>query len=343
MKKTSKTITFIIPIIHPEHTSIQNYRDVLLCLKRTLNNLLLIKNKVKIIIILNKLPVWHMLYQNHSTFILVNSNIFRLLKDLDDGTISRENIPKSNKYIDYIDMKGKYHNKDKGLKYFIGLLYYFNQSTYKRSTYIGLIDGDDYIHKHIVTFLNAIPQSYNMYIVQNGYIMFANNYTSSFNINGVYSISNFTDLCGSNRFFKSDFLKILFMKRFYSFSKKIPLIHFMKNKIVNETFINIILKNIKKKYNTWSILPTFLGIHRIYAETSYINYYLNNFNIAVIPQSVAVKYIHTCNHSCNSTNKTNNIQDIETTLITKYKKDNIVSNTDNGIDNIKTIIEFFLT
>ena len=102
MKKTSKTITFIIPIIHPEHTSIQNYRDVLLCLKRTLNNLLLIKNKVKIIIILNKLPVWHMLYQNHSTFILVNSNIFRLLKDLDDGTISRENIPKSNKYIDYI-------------------------------------------------------------------------------------------------------------------------------------------------------------------------------------------------------------------------------------------------
>ena len=69
-------------------------------------------------------------------FIIVRSKIFQILKDLDGYdlmiggqiTLSKitSNIPL--KYQTYLEMRGKYHNKDKGLKYFIGLLYYFRFS-----------------------------------------------------------------------------------------------------------------------------------------------------------------------------------------------------------------------
>ena len=60
-------ITYIIPIIHHQHATITNYNDILLCLKRTLNNLIM-KKGVHIIVVLNKLPIWYELYKHHVDF-----------------------------------------------------------------------------------------------------------------------------------------------------------------------------------------------------------------------------------------------------------------------------------
>ena len=197
-------------------------------------------------------------------FILLSSKIFKLLKSLDDNTITRSSLSDKNKYLKYLDMDGKYHNKDKGLKYFIGLVYYFNLPQAKTSKYIGLIDGDDFISKKIVRILDNIPNIYNMYTVEHGYIMFAKNQDTSINIKSIYPINNFSEICGSNRFFKSLFLKRLFFKRFGEFNTSIPLTFLMKNKIVNDKFINEIMKDINRDYNIWTILPLFFWF------TSYI-------------------------------------------------------------------------
>jgi len=119
-------ITYIIPLIHPEHLNITTYDEILLCLKRTLNNLLLCKRKIHIIVLISKLPIWYKLYSTSVDFILLESNIFNELKKLDEGSISINSVKNTNKYVKYLNMKGQFHNKDKGLKYFLGLTYYFN-------------------------------------------------------------------------------------------------------------------------------------------------------------------------------------------------------------------------
>jgi hypothetical protein len=172
--------------------------------------------------------------------------------------------------------------------------------------------------------------------------MFANNSKDSFNIDKIYKINNFTNICGSNRFFKSSFLKNLFIKRFNRIIKSLPLKHFMINKIVNETFINKIILNMKKQYNIWNILPKFLGIHRIYTDNNqYISNYLRNFYIYEIPQCSSIKYIHSSNHSCNKMNEIKDANSVQNNIIIRYKKENIISPDDDGLSKIPLIIPSF--
>ena len=333
-------ITYIIPLIHPEHLNITTYDEILLCLKRTLNNLLLCKRKIHIIVLISKLPIWYKLYSTSVDFILLESNIFNELKKLDEGSISINSVKNTNKYVKYLNMKGKFHNKDKGLKYFIGLTYYFNLPNSKKSKYIGLIDADDFISKKIVNVLNSIPEKYNMYMVDNGYIMFAKNMNTSLNIKSIYPISNFSDICGSNRFFKSDFLQALFYKRFAKFYHGLNLYMLMKHKRVNNFLIDTIIKDINNNYKSWTILPLFLGKHRIFENRSYLHPYLKKFTIAKITDNIVIKYIHTSNHSTVSFNQNNDLK-IESNLINRYKNEGLIDKKKNGTNNLNSVIDNF--
>ena len=76
---------------------------------------------VKIIVICHEKPQWYKDFSQSTTFIVVKSQLFDILKHFDDGSLKYQNV--KNIYIDYLTLRGHYHNKDKGLKYFIGLLY----------------------------------------------------------------------------------------------------------------------------------------------------------------------------------------------------------------------------
>ena len=141
-------ISFIIPIIHPLHKHINNYQDILICLMRTLDNLLNTHVKVTIIVVAHKIPEWFQKKYQMVYFIKIQSKLFNFLKDLDgektvqnigegevEGEVEKERemevegegekkdigprleIP--SKYKTYLSMNGKFHNKDKGLKYFL--------------------------------------------------------------------------------------------------------------------------------------------------------------------------------------------------------------------------------
>ena len=75
---------------------------------------------VNIIVVCHKKPNWFLITDKRIKFIFVNSIIFNNLKNLDEKS---KNIIyyKNNIYYEYLNYPGKFHNKDKGLKYFIAL------------------------------------------------------------------------------------------------------------------------------------------------------------------------------------------------------------------------------
>ena len=322
-------IAFIIPIIHPDHNKIVNYHDISICLKRTINNLLQQSKTCIIIIVCNKYPFKCKLFGNRVTFLIGDNYIFKLLYKLDDQTLLLENIPNNSIYKSYLKMRGQFHNKDKGLKYFIGLLYCFNCSKTQYIKYIGLIDGDDFININLNEILNRIPEDLNLFIVSKGYLMISTN-NSINNTNKIYKLSNFSNLCGTNRFFRKINLEQQIKKRLnYKITPKIINNLINSNKITNN-LIYTIFDHIGKTTPAWTILPNFFGVHRIILQTGYYHPFNNKFRIYEIPNRVAIKYIHNSNHS--------NI-DKKENIVERYKIKSFIEKDDNGDLHLNNIIK----
>jgi hypothetical protein len=89
----------------------------------------------------------------------------------------------------------------------------------------------------------------------------------------------------------------------------------INNRIINNNFIDEILKKISKFPKNWSILGKFFGIHRLFLNKQPLHTFIEKFNIKYIPFNASVKFIHSCNHSCiNKQNLTPN------KIICDYKK-----------------------
>ncbi len=331
-------ISFIIPVIHPQHVKITCYTDILICLTRTLDNLLDRPGNPTIIVVSHEIPLWLKKKYHQVHFIILKAAIFNFLKDLDgvansDQTSELDNIP--NKYHKYLQMKSQYHNKDKGLKYFIGLLYYYNLPKREKRKFIGLIDGDDFIHKNLGKILNKAKSHMDMFVVQKGYAMFSKSlgkFTDPLTVNLFYELDNFSNVCGSNRFFKSTSLEEK-LKRRLRF--KIPdqeIVNLIKTKTVNDRLIHFISFNINSHPDAWSILPNFFGIHRLVLSDgiSLPHHFMSNFNMVEIPIRASIKFIHTTNHSCDQNNK-----NIQNEIITRYKNIGLIKPKDNGYKQIR--------
>lgn len=340
-------ISFIIPIINPLHSQVKNYQEILTCLARTLDNLLNSHVKVTIIVVAHQIPNWLRQKYHRVHFIIVRSKIFQILKDLDGYdlmvggqiTLSKmtSNIPL--KYQTYLEMRGKYHNKDKGLKYFIGLLYYFQLPTRQRTKYLGLIDGDDFISKNLASILNQLPEWANLFYVNQGYNMYSDSIgraSESQVINQLFPLDNFSNVCGSNRFFRSQNLESLIKNRLrYQFP--ISLLEKLRvSRQVQETIIDQIMFNINQRPQSWNILPGFLGIHRLIfqeeGKLTYLHPFLKRFQLYPIPGRVAIKYNHTNNHS-NYENTNHN------ELINRYQERGQITTMSHNIQNYHHILE----
>ena len=299
-------ITFIIPLIHPNHSKVKSYSDIFNYLSRTIINLLNQTIDVNIIIVCHKKPKWFLNTDKRIKFIFVNSIIFNILKNLDEKS---KNIIyyKDNKYYEYLNYPGKYHNKDKGLKYFIALLYLSLEKN--KPDFVGIIDGDDFIDINLGKYLMNQPLKYNQFFINKGYLMLAKNDSINIEISSIYKIKKFTDICGSN-----------LLNNFY------------KNRIVNELLINEIIINIKENPNAWKVLPLFLGKHQMYIGNKVSHNFHYLFKIKYIPFFACVKFLHTNNHSlCKEYN--------EKKMIKKYTQKGISPKYNNKILNDFRIIQ----
>ena len=348
-------ITYIIPIIHPSHKGISSYNDILICLKRTLDSLIKQPKKTTIIVVAHMIPKWFKTcYKNKNIhFIILKAQVFDFLKDLDEIKIGdtksmgkvKNLLP--NIYKKYINMQSAFHNKDKGLKYFIGLLYCFNLSPAKKTKYIYLMDGDDFIYTNLIKILETSPSNINMFVVQQGYIMFSKslgNFNDRLNIEKVYRLSDFSNVCGSNRIFKASSLENNIKRRLKMSLTSNKLKYLVKHKIVTNNLIDNIMININKTPNAWTILPNFLGLHRLRLDDTnkYPHNFMNLFKIASIPIRSAIKFMHNTNHSCNDTNVNSSItNDLQKNILDQYKRSGVVKTNDNGIYNKYEMMEKF--
>lgn len=311
---------FIIPLVHPFHTKVKNYNNILDCLKNTIYSLLSIGSEVKIIIIGYLEPEWLKKYKSKVIFIKVIGKIFDILRNLDDQTDKLIKYKDSNLYRKFLYMRGKFHNKDKGLKYFIGLLYLSKLKLNQQPEYIGLIDADDFIHRDIITILSNQPKRFNEFYIKRGYLLFSVGETSP-SISNIYRTTNFTNICGSNRFYRYPFLRERLKNRLQldiSLEKHLVDILVHKKLCNNELLINI-MKTINLRPKSWSILPSFFGIHRLYYPDGEItNSFHFSFKHKWLIQYLAVKLIHNNNHS----DKTGKIN--EKILIERYKSKKFV-------------------
>ena len=341
-------ISFIIPIIHPLHPGITSYNDVLICLMRTLEALLNSEEVRKIIVVAHKIPTWFQKKYMSVHFIIVNSKLFTFLKDLDGlaGTNEQDKLTNSlvreipYKYETYLNMKGLYHNKDKGLKYFIGLLYLFNLKN--TTKFVCLMDGDDFVINNLGSIINKSSQSIDMYVVQYGYIMFSNSLGtlgSPLEIDSIYRLQHFSNVCGSNRIFRCQRLQEMLKYRLrYNIPQNLMGVLSHKRQ-ANDKLVNYIMANVDMKPEAWTILPNFFGVHRIFLNDkfSHPHHFMKMFTIKEIPIRSAIKFIHSNNHSCQDIANTSLKDDI----ITRYKYSGFISNSDNGKCQKKDIITNF--
>lgn len=327
-------ITFIIPIIHPKHKRIDNYNNILDCLKTTVFNLLSIKVSSNIIVICHKKPDRDFESNKNVIFIELNSIIFELLRKLDENSDLKHyylSNRKFRKYLKYLSLGGKYHNKDKGLKYFIGLLYLKYLPHSKKPEFVGLIDGDDFIHQDIGQFLTEIPNNYNEILINHGYLYYKNE-------NKLYRIEKFSNICGSNRFFRyHDLEKILHNTlniNYTPYSKN----NLVYNYKVTDTLINDIMNYINYTDNVkkLNIFPMFLGCHRYTWDNNHITNYLHNqFKVIYMNHYAAIKLFHDDNHS-----KLSDKKQIDK-LIERYLKKKIMKPNKYQCNNKNNILEKF--
>jgi hypothetical protein len=323
-------ISFIIPIIHPQHKYISNYQDILNHLQRTLINLSYLGKNIKVIVICHKKPNWYKDFSKYTTFIVVNSQLFNILKHFDDGSLKYQNV--NTNYINYLKLRGQYHNKDKGLKYFIGLLYLSRLKHPPK--FVGIIDGDDFIHDNLLQYLEKQPDTINEFFFKKGYLMFAYGSSNILKIDSIYKINNFTNICGSNRVFRYNHLMTKIKSRLnYSFSNFFWN-DLTKKLVIKELGILEIMTHVQQTPLLWNILPAFLGVHRLFVDNQINHKFHLQFNIAFIPYYVAVKLVHNNGH-CTKNNKFN-----KKAIIKKYIKNNIISDP-NYLDNLNKIIKSF--
>ena len=223
-------------------------------------------------------------------------------------------------------------------------MFYYNLPKCRKTKFIGLIDGDDFIHKELGKILNKVPSIINMCVVQKGYAMFSKQlgeFKDPLQINKVYELDNFSNVCGSNRFFKADSFEKKIKRRLSFKIQEYGLRGFLQSRTVNNKFVDHIMININRHPDAWTILPNFFGIHRLVLSdgVSLPHHFMSFFNIAEIPIRSSIKFIHTTNHSCGPNNKNN-----QTDIISRYKKIGIIKKNDNGINEInKKILDFGLT
>ena len=325
---------FIIPLIHPLHKKIKNFLNINLYLKNTINNLLSIDNTVKIIIIGYKKPIWINFYKSVVIFIEIDGNLLDILRKLDDNTDTITKYNNNKLYKKYLNMDGKFHNKDKGFKYFIGLLFISQLNIKNQPMFIGLIDADDYIRKDILSILNKQSIHKNEFYINNGYILFSEGNENNV-IKSIYKTNKFTNICGSNRFYRFPYLRnILIDKLKLNQIKKNTLYNLINNyKCNNKLIINIL--NLINKSDSWKILPSFLGIHRLYYPNNKLtSKFHRQFNRVYLNDFLAIKLIHNDNHSSSNT-----ICD-QSNIINRYKHKKIILKNSIILNHNKIIQEF---
>ena len=282
-------------------------------LNLTIKSLLNIHKLVEIIVICNYIPEWFKT-DKRVTIIIAKNVIFEYLKDLDGGKdINDYENNELNNYIKYLNMNGKYHNKDKGLKYFLGLLYLSKLK--KHPEYVALVDGDDYIHNNIYNILNNLSKKYNIFFINKGYILFSN-------IKELHKIDKFTNICGSNRFFRFKFLDNLLKKRLNLDLNDKIIKNFIKFKRVSDNLINNIFRNINNSPKKWLLLPLLLGKHKSI---------LSKCNIKILDEYVGIKLIHSENHTLPV-----NIKE----MLLRYKSNGICPKESKILNIEKKLLEF---
>lgn len=305
----------VIPLIHPQHTSVTNYTHVETCLYHTLHNLLSQTIPVKIVVVAHRIPQWAGQMSNKVHFITVQAEIFRFLKDLDDETISLHDIHGDTPYDVYFTMRGQFHNKDKGLKYYIGWRYFSLLPT--PPTFIGLIDGDDFIHTDVGRYLESMPPNIDAGIVQQGYIMsilIEGGRTRKIPVRHLQPLEDFSDVCGSNRFFRfSTFTRNLQRRIPFPLQPK-QREALLKHKRIGNAWIGALFECMYEKPEAWTILPRFLGVHRILEPDLEVppHNFQYSFCLQPIPFRAAIKVIHAHNHST--------VADDGSELIERYKR-----------------------
>lgn len=331
---------YIIPLIDPTHQSVlRKYNFILALLKKTVRSLLFKVERTTVIIVGSRPPKWLANYQklfpNRIFFIQLQADIFKWMARIDDGTVLFKNkyhdlditstdevinqgIPY--KYHGYFHMRGEFHNKDKGLKYFIGILFVkwihpilISLGLKKNEKeedplqhFIGLIDGDDFIHHEVVNYLHNISPEIDFTYVEQGYILktvFDSNFhrdrIQNCQVKSLYAVETFSQICGSNRFFRLSSLINNLDRRLQAVISPNAKTTLLYRKIANGILIQDILRNIQKKPNAWNVLPTFLGIHRVEDERNGMPIHpIQDFFIKKpIPFRAAVKHLHSSNHS----------------------------------------------
>jgi len=310
-------IAFIIPLIHPDHKSIKSYQNIFDMLYRTVQSIKKQRGDVLVVVICHSIPSWSDGVKKFVKFIQVSSTLFTIHHTLDHLTYQKnlsdnpEDTPEALKineilldpvyqpYHTYLSLNGMYHNKDKGLKYYLGLLYLFKFSQHHQIDYVGLVDGDDFFHHNLSRFLGR-TEGADMFVVEQGYLLFSDTTPSQdFHVTDHYPIRNFSNICGSNRFFCYKKLSYVINRRLHAIINAFNLKTLFRQRRVTESLISDIMLNIVDSPNAWSILPNFLGTHRLKQAHCHqpIHPFQDKFTIKVIPFRAAIKSMHTDNHS----------------------------------------------
>jgi len=311
----------ILPLIHPEHRSVQNYTKIEQCLLWTLQNLLEHRTSIMVVVVGHRPPTWIHTFQKQVHFIQVEAHLFQLLKDLDDGTCTIEDAPP--RFLPYLISSGMFHNKDKGLKYFIGLLYLTLLPKKQQPEFVGILDADDFIHRDIGRQLRKAPRHMNMFVIQQGYLMMCAPSTTALqlHITGLYPLRDFSHICGTNRFFRFRSLCDLLWRRLRPDIPHHPSQLLRTQRRVGDACIRAILLNIQRKPDAWTVLPKFLGLHRIVDTDgdSPPHPFAAKFNMWILPGRNAVKFVHDQNHSCEQ-----NAGELQQSLVERYMEEGII-------------------
>jgi hypothetical protein len=328
-------LSCILPLIHPEHRSVQNYAKIEQCLLWTLQNLLQHSTSIIVVIVGHRPPAWIHIFEKQVHFIQLDALLFQSIKDLDDGTCTLEDVPP--RFLPYLTSSGMFHNKDKGLKYFIGLLYLTLLPKKLQPDFVGIIDADDFIRRDIGKQLDRTPSHMNMFIIQQGYLMMSPTSTSvsHLHITGLYPLRDFSHICGTNRFFRFRPLCDLLWRRLRPDIPPQPLTILKSQRRIGDACIRAILSNIKNKPNAWTVLPKFLGLHRIVESNgvSPPHPFASKFNMWILPGRNAVKFVHDQNHSCEQTG-----DESHTSLVQRYIEQGHIPRNHPSTESLLTIM-----
>lgn len=178
------SFVFILPVVHPKGNKVNNYHHVEVALKKTIESL---QNQtysdVKIVVVCSQIPTW----VNQ-----IGSNVFFL--DLSDSEIFAANRN---------DVK-----VDKGLKYFLGILY---AAAHFEPKFYMLADADDYVNSQLAEYsFKALSSNFGQkeidgYLIDKG-LQVEVNFSSDNKLNygNAYLVKKFNTSCGTCRVFKQE-------------------------------------------------------------------------------------------------------------------------------------------